>query len=80
MILGPCVVPDEPVGKETKVTVAIIKDPDGYMFEVTQDADRRDPVSKVSLQVLDMEKAIDFYQDVRSIPEENESQLMSFSY
>lgn len=65
VILGPCIIPDEPVGKETVEKVAVIKDPNGYTFEVTEEASRRDPVSKVTLNVLDMEKAIDFYQDVR---------------
>lgn len=44
--------------------VVCIKDPDGYTFEVSETAYRRDPVSKVSMLVLDMEKSIDFYQDV----------------
>lgn len=34
-------------------------------FQVSESAYRRDPVSKVSLLTLDMEKSIDFYQDVR---------------
>ncbi|CAM9638948.1 unnamed protein product [Sphacelaria rigidula] len=63
IILGPSIIPDEPVGKETVENMAVIKDPNGYTFEVTEDANRRDPVSKVSLLVLDMEKTIDFYQD-----------------
>lgn len=32
--LGPCIIPDEPVGKSVLENVACIKDPDGYMFEV----------------------------------------------
>lgn len=72
IILGPSIIPDEPVGKETVENMAVIKDPNGYTFEVTEDANRRDPVSKVSLLVLDMEKTIDFYQDVRHILEEIE--------
>ncbi|CAM9555752.1 unnamed protein product [Ascophyllum nodosum] len=61
--LGPCIIPDEPVGKNVEEKVLCIKDPDGYSFEVTEAAYRRDPVSKVSLLVMDMEKSIDFYQD-----------------
>ncbi|CBJ30773.1 conserved unknown protein [Ectocarpus siliculosus] len=61
--LGPCIIPDEPVGKHVLEQVAVIKDPDGYTFEVSESAYRRDPVSKVSLLTLDMEKSIDFYQD-----------------
>lgn len=34
MKLGPCIIPDEPVGKNVLEQVACIKDPDGYMFEV----------------------------------------------
>lgn len=37
------------------------------LFQVSESAYRRDPVSKVSLLTLDMEKSIDFYQDVRSV-------------
>ena len=33
--LGPCIIPDEPVGKKVLEQVACIKDPDGYMFEVS---------------------------------------------
>ncbi len=33
--------------------------------QISESAYRRDPVSKVSLLTLDMEKSIDFYQDVR---------------
>ncbi|CAM9181827.1 unnamed protein product [Scytosiphon promiscuus] len=61
--LGPCIIPDEPVGKYVLENVAVIKDPDGYKFEVSESNYRRDPVSKVSLLTLDMEKSIDFYQD-----------------
>lgn len=32
--LGPCIIPDEPVGKYVLENVAVIKDPDGYKFEV----------------------------------------------
>lgn len=32
--------------------------------QVSETAYRRDPVSKVSVLTLDMEKSIDFYQDV----------------
>lgn len=32
--LGPCIIPDEPVGKNVLEQVACIKDPDGYIFEV----------------------------------------------
>lgn len=32
--LGPCIIPDEPVGKHVLEKVACIKDPDGYTFEV----------------------------------------------
>lgn len=32
--LGPCIIPDEPVGKHVLEQVAVIKDPDGYTFEV----------------------------------------------
>lgn len=53
------------MGKKVVEQVVYIKDPDGYTFEVTEAAYRRDPVSKVSLLVMDMEKSIDFYQDVR---------------
>lgn len=62
--LGPCIIPDEPVGKKMVEKVVCIKDLDGYTFEVSEAAYRRDPVSKVSMLVLDMEKSIDFYQDV----------------
>lgn len=62
--LGPCIIPDEPVGKKVVEQVVYIKDLDGYTFEVSEAAYRRDPVSKVSLLVLDMEKTINFYQDV----------------
>ncbi len=34
MKLGPCIIPDEPVGKHVLEQVAVIKDPDGYTFEV----------------------------------------------
>lgn len=66
VVLGPCIIPDEPVGKKLKERVLCIKDPDGYSFEITETAYRRDPVTKVTLMVLDMEKSIDFYQDVSS--------------
>lgn len=36
-------------------------------FQVSESAYRRDPVSKVSMLTLDMEKSIDFYQDVRRL-------------
>lgn len=52
------------MGKKVVENVICIKDPDGYTFEVSEAAYRRDPVSKVSLLVLDMEKSINFYQDV----------------
>lgn len=35
--LGPCIIPDEPVGKHVLEQVAVIKDPDGYTFEVRYD-------------------------------------------
>lgn len=52
------------MGKKVVEKVVYIKDLDGYTFEVSEAAYRRDPVSKVSVLVLDMEKTIDFYQDV----------------
>lgn len=64
VVLGPCIIPDEPVGKKVVEQVVVLKDPDGYRFEISEAAYRRDPVSKVSFLVLDTEKAINFYQDV----------------
>lgn len=81
VILGPCIIPDEPVGKKLKERVLCVKDPDGYSFEITEAAYRRDPVSKVSLLVLDMEKSIDFYQDVRdSRPHRGRGGIVSFCF
>lgn len=62
--LGPCIIPDEDVGVKVVEKTLCVKDPDGYSFEISEAAYRRDPVSKVSVLVLDMEKSINFYQDV----------------
>ncbi|KAG5175661.1 Glyoxalase/Bleomycin resistance protein/Dihydroxybiphenyl dioxygenase [Tribonema minus] len=58
---GPCIIPDEEVGKKTIATVMKVTDPDGYAFEVTERA-RRDPVSKVCLHVSNLEAAVEFYE------------------
>jgi hypothetical protein len=60
---GPCLVPDEEVGAKTVATVLAVTDPDGYTFEVTEQS-RRDGVSKVILNVSNLDVSVDFYEKV----------------
>jgi hypothetical protein len=58
-------VPDEEVGAKTVATVLAVTDPDGYTFEVTEQS-RRDGVSKVILNVSNLDVSVDFYEKVRA--------------
>ena len=49
--LGPCIIPDEPVGKHVLEQVVVIKDPDGYTFEV-RNVCRRGGGSVVAMLML----------------------------
>ncbi|CAM9570063.1 unnamed protein product, partial [Choristocarpus tenellus] len=60
--VGPSLIPDEPVGKKTVDTILKLKDPDGWVFEIKEARNRRDPVSKMTVRTVDMEKSIDFYE------------------
>ncbi|CAM6104249.1 unnamed protein product [Calypogeia fissa] len=48
-------------GKPSEMT-AIFSDPDGYSFELIERSLTADPIAHVSLNVLDLEKSIEFYE------------------
>ena len=55
--------PDQEVKTKTVATVLKATDPDGYAFEVTEQA-RRDGVSKVCINVRNLDDSIKFYEEV----------------
>jgi hypothetical protein len=64
---GPSMVPDEAIGHTSTHTIMKLVDPAGIVFEVTE-KQRRDPVSKVSISVTNLDTSIEFYQKVQPHP------------
>ena len=50
--------------KGGSTVIAFVKDPDGYLFEITQRASTPEPLCQVMLRVGDLERSIKFYEKV----------------
>lgn len=47
--------------------IAFVKDPDGYTFELIQRGPTPEPFCQVTLRVGDLERAIKFYEKVKTM-------------
>lgn len=54
--------------KGGNTVIAFIEDPDGFKFELLERGPTPEPLCQVMLRVGDLDRAINFYKKVSSIP------------